>query len=219
MENSRVVLFLYTIIFSLSSINSTENNNNLVTNQTALFVFGDSMFDVGNNNYVSATSTFQANFSPYGQTTFKFPSGRFSDGRLITDFIGSNKNIFIFTTLKLQKILTVCCLTDRHNVIAEKAWLPLIPPNLQPGTSNSRFTYGVNFASAGAGALVGTFPGQVHIISFSIPFISKYTVVYFLPFLDLLRFFMINYSVFNTIFILTQFLILDSLEKKLFRIK
>ena len=49
---------------------------------------------------------------------------------------------------------------------AEKAWLPLIPPNLQPGNSNSQLTYGVNFASAGAGALVETFPGMVNIINF-----------------------------------------------------
>ncbi|KAL0853349.1 hypothetical protein Bca101_058501 [Brassica carinata] len=130
MESSRLfstILFLYTIILSISSIICTENNNNLVTDQAALFVFGDSLFDVGNNNYINTTT--RSNFFPYGQTFFKFPTGRVSDGRLITDFI------------------------------AEKAWLPLIPPNLQPGNSNSQLTYGVNFASAGAGALVETFPG------------------------------------------------------------
>lgn len=44
--------------------------------------------------------------------------------------------------------------------------LPLIPPNLQPSNGNNQFTYGVSFASAGAGALAGTFPGMVNIISF-----------------------------------------------------
>ncbi|KAJ0249892.1 GDSL esterase/lipase 2 [Hirschfeldia incana] len=132
MESSRLfstILFLYTIILSINSINCTENDNDLVTDQAALFVFGDSLFDVGNNNYINTTT--RSNFFPYGQTFFKFPTGRVSDGRLITDFI------------------------------AEKAWLPLIPPNLQPGNSNSQLTYGVNFASAGAGALVETFPGMV----------------------------------------------------------
>ncbi|KAJ4896773.1 GDSL esterase/lipase 3 [Raphanus sativus] len=131
MENCRlvsIILFVHTII-SISSINCTENNSKFITNQAALFVFGDSLFDPGNNNYINTTN--RANFFPYGQTFFKFPTGRVSDGRLIPDFI------------------------------AEKAWLPLIPPNLQPSNSNSQFTYGVNFASAGAGALVESFSGQV----------------------------------------------------------
>ena len=42
---------------------------------------------------------------------------------------------------------------------AEHANLPLIPPFLQPG--NHEFYDGVNFASAGAGALVETFQGSV----------------------------------------------------------
>ncbi|KAG2313924.1 hypothetical protein Bca52824_017046 [Brassica carinata] len=133
MESSRlffIIMFLYTIVLSISSINCTEKNNNLVTNQAALFVFGDSLFDAGNLKYINSTSGFQSNFFPYGQTTFKFPTGRVSDGRLITDFI------------------------------AENAWLPLIPPNLLPSNSHSQFTYGANFAFGGAGALVETLPGM-----------------------------------------------------------
>lgn len=57
--------------------------------KTALFIFGDSLFDVGNNNYINTTTLDQANFWPYGETYFKSPTGRFSDGRLITDFIGT----------------------------------------------------------------------------------------------------------------------------------
>ncbi|CAF2212755.1 GDSL esterase/lipase 3 [Brassica rapa] len=134
MESSQlffIIMFLYTIVLSISSINCTEKNNNHVTNQVALFVFGDSLFDAGNYKYINNNTAFQSNFFPYGQTTFKFPTGRVSDGRLITDFI------------------------------AENAWLPLIPPNLQPSNSNNQFTYGANFAFGGAGALVETFPGMV----------------------------------------------------------
>ena len=54
----------------------------------ALFIFGDSFFDAGNNNYINTTTASQANFSPYSETFFKYPTGRFSDGRLIPDFIG-----------------------------------------------------------------------------------------------------------------------------------
>ncbi|XP_059643683.1 GDSL esterase/lipase 1-like [Cornus florida] len=68
----------------------------------ALFIFGDSLYDAGNSNYINTTTGFQANFRPYGESFFKYPTGRFSDGRLIPDFI------------------------------AEYAKLPLIPPYLQP---------------------------------------------------------------------------------------
>ncbi|KAJ9559944.1 hypothetical protein OSB04_005104 [Centaurea solstitialis] len=68
----------------------------------ALFVFGDSIFDPGNNNYINTSSDFQANFWPYGISYFDPPTGRFSDGRIIPDFI------------------------------AEYAKLPLIPAYLDP---------------------------------------------------------------------------------------
>lgn len=72
----------------------------------ALFVFGDSLFDPGNNNYINTTPEFQANFWPYGISYFDPPTGRFSDGRLIPDFI------------------------------AEYARLPLIPAYLDPRRHN-----------------------------------------------------------------------------------
>lgn len=56
--------------------------------QAALFVFGDSVFDPGNNNYINTTTEFLANWRPYGESFFNYPTGRFCDGRLIPDFIG-----------------------------------------------------------------------------------------------------------------------------------
>nr|GMC79841.1 GDSL esterase/lipase 1-like [Ipomoea batatas] len=53
----------------------------------ALFAFGDSLFDPGNNNYINTTTLLQANFWPYGESFFKDPTGRFSDGRIVPDFI------------------------------------------------------------------------------------------------------------------------------------
>ncbi|GKD49901.1 GDSL esterase/lipase 1-like protein [Tanacetum coccineum] len=78
---------------------SSQNHFN---EHVALFVFGDSLYDPGNNNYINTTADFQANFWPYGVSYFSPPSGRFSDGRLIADFI------------------------------AEFAGLPLIPAYLDP---------------------------------------------------------------------------------------
>ncbi|XP_027079443.1 GDSL esterase/lipase 2 [Coffea arabica] len=59
----------------------------------ALFTFGDSVFDPGNNNYINTTVDFQANFPPYGESFFKYPSGAFSDGRVIPDFIAQYANL------------------------------------------------------------------------------------------------------------------------------
>lgn len=51
----------------------------------ALFVFGDSTVDVGNNNYLD--TILKADFLPYGRDfDTKKPTGRFCDGRLATDF-------------------------------------------------------------------------------------------------------------------------------------
>nr|TKS08215.1 hypothetical protein D5086_0000104600 [Populus alba] len=51
----------------------------------ALFVFGDSLFDSGNNNLLPTVS--KANFKPYGVDFVRGDTGRFSNGRLVPDFI------------------------------------------------------------------------------------------------------------------------------------
>ncbi|KAI4376473.1 hypothetical protein MLD38_014230 [Melastoma candidum] len=74
----------------------------------AFFVFGDSTVDPGNNNYIGTTPEFRADFEPYGRNGFfDKPTGRFSDGRVIVDFI------------------------------AEYAGLPIIPAYKQPGADFS----------------------------------------------------------------------------------
>ena len=54
-----------------------------------LMIFGDSVVDVGNNNYLY--TVVKANFPPYGRdfVTHK-PTGRFCNGKLATDFTGNN---------------------------------------------------------------------------------------------------------------------------------
>ena len=55
----------------------------------SVFSFGDSLADTGNSLF---TGPFRNSFVerlPYGQTYFGHPTGRFSDGRLIVDFIGT----------------------------------------------------------------------------------------------------------------------------------
>ncbi|KAK6911809.1 GDSL lipase/esterase [Dillenia turbinata] len=52
-----------------------------------LFVFGDSLFDPGNNQYRKGGTNDSSNNWPYGESYFKHATGRLSDGRLVPDFI------------------------------------------------------------------------------------------------------------------------------------
>ncbi|KAF5466297.1 hypothetical protein F2P56_016238 [Juglans regia] len=132
MMSSRIrICFLVFMCASLSIIPTPSLGHShicLPNDHVAQFIFGDSLFDAGNNNYINTTYQYRANVYPYGETFFNYPTGRFSDGRIIPDFI------------------------------AEFAKLPLIPAYLHPGYK--RYADGANFASAGAGALVGTHLGS-----------------------------------------------------------
>ena len=57
-------------------------------NANASFVFGDSLVDVGNNNYIVSLS--KANYIPNGIDLLptRQPTGRFTNGRTIADIIG-----------------------------------------------------------------------------------------------------------------------------------
>ncbi len=58
---------------------------------SALYVFGDSLFDNGNNNLLPTIA--KANFLPYGVNFAKGPTGRFTNGRNVVDFIGTITNL------------------------------------------------------------------------------------------------------------------------------
>ncbi|KAF8393687.1 hypothetical protein HHK36_021934 [Tetracentron sinense] len=97
-------LFCIFVLYAILPIPTTCHEHfQLPEKHVAFFIFGDSLFDAGNNNYINTTTDSQANFWPYGETFFKYPTGRLSDGRIIPDFI------------------------------AKYAKLPLIPPFQQPG--------------------------------------------------------------------------------------
>ncbi|KAG8478040.1 hypothetical protein CXB51_027790 [Gossypium anomalum] len=51
----------------------------------ALYVFGDSLFDSGNNNLLPTMA--RANFPPYGHNFVQHFTGRFTNGRTLPDFI------------------------------------------------------------------------------------------------------------------------------------
>ncbi|EEF28461.1 GDSL esterase/lipase 1 isoform X1 [Ricinus communis] len=78
----------YLLVFFASLLISTCSQGHLCypDSHVALFIFGDSLFDAGNNNYLK-DPVGRANFWPYGKTFFKHPTGRCCDGRIIPDFI------------------------------------------------------------------------------------------------------------------------------------
>lgn len=61
------------------------------------FIFGDSLYDNGNNNDLVTEA--KANFPPYGIDFPDGPTGRFSNGRNIADIIG----LFLFYLFNFTK--------------------------------------------------------------------------------------------------------------------
>ncbi|RDX97103.1 GDSL esterase/lipase, partial [Mucuna pruriens] len=112
------LLFISFFIFSLGHLEAQK--------APAVYVFGDSLVDVGNNNYLSL-SIEKAILPHYGiDFPTKKPTGRFTNGKNAAD------------------------------LIAEKLGLPTSPPYLYLVSKahinkNVSFLPGVNFASGGAG--------------------------------------------------------------------
>ena len=79
----------------------------------ALFIFGDSVFDAGNNNYINTITDYQANYEPYGENFFENSTGRFSDGRIIPDFIGTKYcYVCVCFTIESEFLLYILTIFD-----------------------------------------------------------------------------------------------------------
>nr|XP_043624162.1 GDSL esterase/lipase At5g22810-like [Erigeron canadensis] len=109
------VVFFVGVLFWLST---KGNAQPLVP---ALFIFGDSVVDVGNNNHLE--TLVKSNFPPYGRDfTTHHPTGRFCNGKLASDFTGENLG---FTSYP--------------------------PPILSKEANGKNLLLGANFASGGSG--------------------------------------------------------------------
>eukprot|EP00253_Pinus_taeda_P009913 PITA_09913 len=112
-------LSLLCILVGMNGASGVEKN--IAGEVSALFVFGDSIVDAGNNNYISTIA--KADFPPYGRDLVNHkPTGRFSNGKLSTDFIAAG--------LGLKETL---------------------PPYLDPHLTTQDLITGVSFASGGTG--------------------------------------------------------------------
>lgn len=92
-RDSRILrLFLSTLLVT------TVNTKPPCRNFESIISFGNSIADTGNLLGLSDPNDLPVSaFPPYGETFFHHPTGRFSDGRLIIDFIGTFKVSFVFT--------------------------------------------------------------------------------------------------------------------------
>jgi phospholipase/lecithinase/hemolysin len=109
------------LLLLLLSSTATSSSKRIQPKFSAIFYFGDSVLDTGNNNHIPTVAL--ANHVPYG-TDFpgKKPTGRFSNGRLLPDLLNERLQIKEFS-----------------------------PPFLDQKLSSSDIVTGVNFASAGSG--------------------------------------------------------------------
>ncbi|KAK3003734.1 hypothetical protein RJ639_018147, partial [Escallonia herrerae] len=126
------LLLLISLLLHVLLLSSAVSHN-----VPALYIFGDSIFDAGNNHFNQNCSA-QADFPPYGSTFFHRPTGRFTNGRTVADFIW------------------------HYNIAAQFLGIPLQKPFLEAQIEVARGSWknypsnGLNFASAGSGVLRGT---------------------------------------------------------------
>lgn len=85
---------LFNLLFFVHFCN-TKAITKLPPNETsvpAVIVFGDSIVDTGNNNYLPTIA--KCNFSPYGKDfPGGVPTGRFSDGKVPSDMLGKSLSL------------------------------------------------------------------------------------------------------------------------------
>lgn len=80
-----LLLFLFNTVNTIVVVNDIEEYKYNNCEFPAIFNFGDSNSDTG-----GLTAAFPSAVSkPYGDTYFHEPVGRYSDGRVIIDFIGT----------------------------------------------------------------------------------------------------------------------------------
>lgn len=82
-------LLLLLILNAMNALALTNQQRPFNNTISAALIFGDSTVDSGNNNFI--TTITKCNFPPYGIDFDKnhTPTGRFSNGRLVTDYMGT----------------------------------------------------------------------------------------------------------------------------------
>ncbi|KAL8244661.1 hypothetical protein R6Q59_010919 [Mikania micrantha] len=94
---------LFCVVLSLSSSNERIILQKNVS-VSALLVFGDSFVDQGNNNYIN--TLVKGNFFPYGKDFLdEKPTGRFSNGKTLSDFLAEVLGVKDYLPASLDPLL------------------------------------------------------------------------------------------------------------------
>lgn len=76
-----VPICLFILVVNLCSVPMLGCFDRIIT-------FGDSISDTGNYYLLSGKANTGIGALPYGETYFRRPTGRYSDGRVVVDFVG-----------------------------------------------------------------------------------------------------------------------------------
>lgn len=114
-----IMFFLFSCFSQCSCCCDKTRDNHI----KGMFVFGSSLVDNGNNNFLG-NSLAKANYLPYGVDFPLGPSGRFTNGKNVVDLIGEKLHLPSF-----------------------------LPAFADPSTKGSRILHGVNYASGASGIL------------------------------------------------------------------
>ncbi|CDP15726.1 unnamed protein product [Coffea canephora] len=84
---ARIQLLLGSVALALIALSPSPSNVAAKPQFAAMFVFGDSLIDPGNNNDLNSLA--KANYAPYGvDFNGGVPTGRFCNGKTIVDYLG-----------------------------------------------------------------------------------------------------------------------------------
>lgn len=120
---SVTVLLLFFFSYCEGGRERRKGNGGMIK---GMFVFGSSLVDNGNNNFLE-NSRAKADFLPYGMDFSLGPLGRFTNGKNVIDLLG-----------------------DYFHLPSP------IPPFTDPSTKGKKIVHGVNYASGGSGILDNT---------------------------------------------------------------
>ncbi|GAA0172620.1 hydrolase [Lithospermum erythrorhizon] len=147
------IIFILHMCMTITITVCINPNGTNLSKFPAILIFGDSFVDTGNNNYINCYA--KANHAPYGISfPNRVPTGRFSDGKLMSDLLAEALGI-----------------------------KELVPPFLDPKLPNDELKTGVCFASAGSGyddmtsAMANIIPVAKQVDIFKNQYIGKLTSI------------------------------------------
>ncbi|CAL8079809.1 unnamed protein product [Prunus armeniaca] len=129
-----IIIFQIFVVYLFLLVSSSAQNN-----VPAVFTFGDSLVDVGNNNNLQTIA--KANYFPHGIDFGNNPTGRFSNGRTIIDIIQTYSSMD-------SKFLQFSYFLMTEQEVGLKNFTP---PYLAPTAAGDNLLQGVNYASSASG--------------------------------------------------------------------